>query len=93
MENFKDRLYILYTLSINWTRRNMYIYVTWIIIKIDVSVDSFNGPTLINTKLIKVRLLQITMPFSVSCHFINLKVFSIHIDNFPKIKYDFIRIR
>jgi len=64
----------------------VYIYITWIIIKIDVSVGSLNGPTLISTKLIKVRLLQITMPFSFSCHFINLKVFSIHINNLPKDK-------
>lgn len=60
-----------------------------------MSVGSLNGPVLINTKLIKVRLLQITTPFLSSCHFINLNVFSIHTDSFPsererdgKLKYN-----
>lgn len=54
--------------------------------RIVVRVDSFNGPVLINIKLIKVRLLQVTKPFLSSCHFINLNVFSIHINNLPRVK-------
>lgn len=54
--------------------------------RIVVSVGSFNGPVLINIKLIKVRLLQIILPFPSSCHFINLNILNIHINNFPKVK-------
>lgn len=51
--------------------------------RIDVSVGSFSGPILTSTKLIKVKLLQVTIPFLSSCHFISLNVFSIHINSFP----------